>query len=100
MSCNGSADNCSNNPIYERTWDSTLDNSELTRYCLSQVQKTLDTYYEITFDTHINYRPVAVSTGLDAEISEPLSVFFDVPDDKVKFPLDYDRTRRKRHRFG
>ena len=94
VECVKSAKDSSNNPIYERTWDSTLDNSELTRYCLSQVQKTLDTYYEITFDTHINYRPVAVSTGLDAEISEPLSVFFDVPNDKVKFPLDYDRTRR------
>ena len=94
VECPKTAKDSSNNPIYERTWDTTVDNSELLRYCRSQVQKTLDTYYEINFETHINYRAVAVSTGLDAEITEPVEMYFDVPDDKTKFPLDYDRTRR------
>ena len=76
VECPKTAKDSNNNPIYERTWDSTVDNSELLRYCRSQVQKTLDTYYEINFETHVNYRAVAVSTGLDAEITEPVAMYF------------------------
>ena len=94
VECPKTAKDSSNNPIYERTWDSTVDNSELLRYCRSQIQKNLNTYYQIDMETHISYRAVAVSTGLDAEITEPVAMFYDVPDDKAKFPLDYDRTRR------
>ena len=94
VECPKNALDSNNNPIYQRVYDSTVDSSELTRYCRSQVQKNLDTYYQIDFETHVNYRTVAVSTGLDAEISKPKDVFFDVPDDKAKFPLDYNRTRR------
>ena len=94
VECPKNAKDSNNNPIYQRTYDSTVDSSELTRYCRSQVQKNLDTYYQIDFETRINYRTVAVSTGLDAEISKPKEVFFDVPNDKAKFPLDYNRTRR------
>ena len=39
VECPKTAKDSSNNPIYERTWDTTVDNSELLRYCRSQVQK-------------------------------------------------------------
>ena len=68
---------------YESHSDSTVETSENLRYCREKLWQ-MDEYYEVNWDTWINYQAFDAN-GVLVEISRPEGVIFDIPDDVAKF---------------